>query len=55
MLEGLLFGTRVGERMMEWLERVTGMAVLVEDGWRLRFVPAALLGRLRCGRPVPKS
>ena len=54
MVEWVLFETRMGRWVVGVVERVTGLAVLVEDGWRIGFVPVAMLERLRCGRPSPE-
>jgi hypothetical protein len=51
-MKTLLFDTRLGERLLSWLERRHNLALIHHAGDRWRFVDAALLGRIRAGFPT---
>jgi hypothetical protein len=48
----LLFATRLGARLLAWLESRYNLALVQDAGDRWRFTDAALLGRLHAGSPA---
>jgi hypothetical protein len=51
-MKTLLFDTRLGERLLAWLERRYNLALVQDAGNRWCFTDAALLGRLHAGSPA---
>ena len=51
-MNALLFDTRLGERLLAWLERRHNLALIHDAGDRWRFVDATLLGCVRAGSPA---